>query len=406
MPRIFISVGEPSGDAHGAELIKRLHSLNADVECVGLGGPKMHAAGCALIDETTSQAIMGFSRVLTRYAMLRRRLDMACDALKHLSIACVVLIDFPGFNWHVAAAAKRLGIPVVYFMPPQIWAWASWRAKKMQRLIDHVLTPLEFEHRWFEHRGITTTFIGHPFLESMRSASWDQTFLDKVFRETTAPILTILPGSRDQEVHANGPVMVRTIERVIAEVPVSPVVAAFSQSQADHFTQLCQQRHLDIPIYVGKSTELIRAADVALSVSGSVSMELLAANVPSVIVYRVGWTALQFQRWFRNSRYITLVNLLQAAMNGDSLFFKHFPIPTEPTDAERDAMAMPEFLSSRDHSDKMAATLTSWLGDTSLLAKRKQLLTQILEYADPIPSPTTHAAELILAKCKQLENHQ
>src|SRR5688500_6081992 len=137
--KLFFSVGEPSGDLHGANLIRALRRMDPDIECSGFGGPKMAAAGCKLHTDLTALAVMWFLRVLLNLHVFVRLLHEAKRSFRDQRPDAVVLIDYPGFNWHIAKAAKRQGIPVFYFSPPQIWAWASWRVKKMRERVDHVL---------------------------------------------------------------------------------------------------------------------------------------------------------------------------------------------------------------------------------------------------------------------------
>ena len=158
--RVFLSAGEPSGDHHAALLARALRERCPDVECVGLGGPQMAAEGVELVADMTKLAVMWFLRVILsihRFVDLARRAERSF--LDHRPAVCV-LVDFPGFHWWLAWRAKRHGIPVVFYCPPQIWAWASWRKEKMRRLVDHVLAPLPFEHDWFTAEGIASTLVG------------------------------------------------------------------------------------------------------------------------------------------------------------------------------------------------------------------------------------------------------
>ncbi|NBU41127.1 MAG: lipid-A-disaccharide synthase, partial [Planctomycetia bacterium] len=152
--RVFVSAGEPSGDHHAALLVREIRRARPDVACAGLGGPEMEAAGCELVADMTRLAVMWFLRVavsIHRFVDLARRAERSfLDAKPDVC----VLVDFPGFHWWLAWRAKRHGIPVVFYCPPQIWAWASWRIRKMRRLVDHVLSPLPFEHDWFVEQGM------------------------------------------------------------------------------------------------------------------------------------------------------------------------------------------------------------------------------------------------------------
>ena len=172
--RIFFSVGEPSGDLHAANLIRALRAERPDLECTGYGGPKMQEAGCRLHVDLTPLAVMSILRLLLnvhKFVALLNRADRYFAAERP---DAVVLVDYPGFNWWIARRAKRHGIPVFYYAPPQIWAWGSWRVKKMRRFVDHVLCSLPFEETWFRQRGCHATFVGHPYFDEVRSRQLDQ----------------------------------------------------------------------------------------------------------------------------------------------------------------------------------------------------------------------------------------
>jgi len=400
--KFFFSAGEPSGDIHAAALIETIKKHAPDAEFVGLGGPKMEQAGCRLVADMTQFAIMWFWQAIKRYFQFRKLLADAKHAMLLENVDVVVLVDYPGFNWHVAQAAQELEIPVVYFMPPQVWAWAQYRVKKMRRLVDFVLCTLHFEWQWFQRHGCEAIYIGHPFFEEVRRKQSDPEFLEQLYAQYgNAPILTILAGSRNQEVQTNINDLLSTVRRLQYELPrVQPVFAAFSDEHAAMIQERLAARKMSIPIFVGKTTELIRAADCCLAVSGSVSLELLACNKPSVICYRVGWLPLLVQRFFRRTRFITLVNLLgldklwrQSIFYDDSVIV----IPKEPGIADRNRMLFPEFLTSTDRSADMAAWLIYWLSQRGLLATHKQRLDTLLHEVDTIESPLELAAKALVS---------
>ena len=399
--KFFFSAGEPSGDVHAAALIETIKHNAPDSEFVGLGGPKMEQAGCLLMTDMTPFAVMWFWQVIKRYFQFRQLLAQARQVLLFGKIDVVVLVDSPGFNWHIAKAAQELDVPVVYFMPPQVWAWAQYRVKKMRRLVDLVLCALPFEWQWFHQHDCETAFIGHPFFEEVRKKQSDPEFLEQLYAQYgNAPILTLLAGSRDQEVRANLNDLLSTVRKVQSEVPhVQPVFAAFSYDHAVMIQERLTALKMSIPVFVGRTTELIRAADCCLAVSGSVSLELLACNKPSVICYRVGWLPLHIQRFFRRTRYITLVNLLGVNnRQGRSIFYENsvWPIPKEPSLADRSQMLFPEFLTSTDRSAEMSTWLIHWLSEPKLLATHKQRLDALLREVDTVESPLELAADAIV----------
>ena len=417
--KFFFSAGEPSGDVHAAALIAQMKRVAPDTQCYGFGGPQMQKAGCALLVDLTDHAIMWVAQAVAKYFQFKGFLKEAEKFFDSEILDAVVLVDYPGFNWHVAKAAKKRGIPVYYFMPPQIWSWAQWRIKKMKANVDHILTPLPFEHRWFESHGCSATYIGHPFFESMREKVSDAGFVEMLYaRYGDGPILTVLPGSRNQEVKANLDDMLIAVEYVRSAVPnVRPVIAAFNAIHAEYIQERLTQLALPVPVFVGKTTELIRAAECCLAVSGSVSLELLAANKPTVIYYRIGKWPMRIQQCFRRTRYITLVNLLAVDMFDmrsphekmsqvrqkrhsklSPLFYEEsvWPIPAEPSADDREKMLFPEFLTTNRKSKEAAAHLVYWLTSPEGLAAQKRRLAELFEAVDPMESPINKAAGVLL----------
>jgi len=401
--KFFFSAGEPSGDIHAAALIETIKKHAPDTEFVGLGGPKMEQAGCRLIADMTQFAVMWLWHAVKQYFRFRKLLAEARQVLLFDKIDAVVLVDYPGFNWHIAKAAQELEVPVVYFMPPQVWAWAQYRVKKMRQFVDLVLCALPFEWKWFKRHGCNTLYIGHPFFEEIRKKQSDPDFLEMFYAQYGhAPILTLLAGSRNQELHTNLDDMLSAVKRVQYEVPnVQPVFAAFSDEHAAMIQDKFVVQNMSIPVFVGRTTELIRAADCCLAVSGSVSLELLACNKPSVIYYRIGRFGLFVQRFFRRTRYITLVNLLGASkQRGQSVFYEDSVrvIPAEASEADRKRMFFPEFLTSTDRSAEAADCLIGWLSQPKLLAQQKHRLDLLLRAVDTVESPLELAAKALLKR--------
>jgi lipid-A-disaccharide synthase len=215
---IFFSVGEPSGDQHAARLVSAIRHLGADVRTRGFGGQAMRAAGCHIDCDLTQHAVVGLLEVLPKYHQFRRIASQAEQIFREGNVDAVVLVDFPGFNWHIAKRAKRYGIPVHYYCPPQLWAWGGWRVRKMRRSVDHVLAVLPIEEQYFTQHGIETTYVGHPFFDAVEAAELDSQLLDRFqsLRENDDQLVAVLPGSRDHEVDRNWPLMLESIRRIHA----------------------------------------------------------------------------------------------------------------------------------------------------------------------------------------------
>jgi lipid-A-disaccharide synthase len=337
--RIFICAGEPSGDLHGANLIAALRQQHPELEVVGFGGERMAAAGCRLLYPLCRLAVMWFARVLANAPTFLELLSRADRFFRHQRPDAVVLIDYPGFNWWLARRAHFHGIPVFYFVPPQLWGWAGWRVEKMRRWVDHVLCTLPFEQPWYQARGVQAHFVGHPYFDELAQQHLDEEFLADQ-REQGMPIIALLPGSRDQEIKRNLSTMIRAVGRIHAARPdVRFLAACFKEGQRQRVEHYLRGRGLPIETHVGRTPEIIKLAHACLAVSGSVGLELLYRCKPTVVVYRIGRLDLKVCNWFKTSRFISLVNLLA------------------------DQELFPEFLTDRCQALAMSGHLLNWLND-------------------------------------------
>jgi lipid-A-disaccharide synthase len=386
--RIFFSVGEPSGDLHGANLIRSLRTLAPSLQSVGFGGPQMANAGCKLDCDMTDLAVMGLWKVMANYGEFRRRLKQVRLALEQHQPRAVVLIDYPGFNWWVARHAKDLGIPVYYYGVPQMWGWAPWRVRKLRQLVDHVLCKLPFEPPWFQTHGVKATYVGHPYFDELYDRTLDRKFI-AAMQQDGLPLVTLLPGSRDQEVRASLPVMVNAVREISKALPsVRFACASFRENQADLARVAFAESGLSVEIYVQRTKDLIESATCCIACSGSVSLELLYHQKPTVILYRIPPTAYLLQEMIRTARYFTLVNLLAAPSISRR--------PFEGISAEeRDALPMPEFLLVRTKGNEIATLITSWLNDSAEYQRRVGILADLKDRF-AAPGASQRAAQYIV----------
>lgn len=357
MPTVFLSAGEPSGDLHGANLCCALKHAAPQVHLVGFGGPRMHQAGCQILYPLTHLAVMGIWRVFQHFHRFLALLSQADRWLQRHRPDAVVLIDYPGFNWWLARRAHRLGIPVFYFVPPQIWAWASWRVAKMRRWVDHVLCNLPFEEAWYRARGVQAQYIGHPYFDELAQQQLDTTFIQEQ-KKRSGTIVGLLPGSRHQEVVNNFPTLLRTALRLQRQLPdVRFLIACYREEHRQKVLRCLQGHDVPIEAYTGRTPEIIFLARACVAVSGSVSLELLHRACPTVVVYRVGRFGLRIGRRLIRSPYITLVNLLA----GEELY--------------------PEFLTDRCESRAIAEQVKKWLTDEgayrSLVKRLEELRAEV-----------------------------
>jgi lipid-A-disaccharide synthase len=358
--RIFICAGEPSGDIHGANLVRHLRRLDPTVQCVGFGGDNMEAAGCRLLYPLVRLAVMWFVRVLANAPIFLHLLSRADRYFRQQRPDAVVLIDYPGFNWWLARRAHFHGIPVFYFVPPQLWGWAGWRIQKMRRWVDHVLCSLPFEEKWYRDRGVQAQYVGHPFFDELPRQQLDGAFLD-MQKDRGRTIVAILPGSRTQEIGHNLASQIRTARLVHQEHPGTRFLVACFRPAHQQMVDAYLRRHPGLPIetYVGRTPEIVELATACITVSGSVALELLYRRKPSVIVYRIGKLDLRVAKYFMTTKFICLVNLLA------------------------DKELFPEFLTDHCPAEAMARPIVSWLADpaahAAVLAELHALCASVAE---------------------------
>jgi lipid-A-disaccharide synthase len=313
--RIFFSVGEPSGDLHAANLIQCLKRNDPTTRVRGFGGSKMIQAGLDLDFDLTSMAVVGITEVLPKLREFFRIADIAEGCFKRGEVDGVVLVDFPGFNWHIAKRAKKYGLPVFYYLPPQLWAWGGWRVKKMKRYVDRVFCNLPFEKEWFEDRGVSTTYVGHPFFDSIANTPLDSKFIAR-WRDSGRLQVAVLPGSREHEVHRIWPMQLQIIRQLAHEFPEVEFLAA---TLKDSHALWCQSQlsasdqGLPIHIFSSKTSEILELCDCTLMKSGSVSLEVMARGKPAAVMYHVSDLTYAIGKMLVKCQYMSLPNLMAQA---------------------------------------------------------------------------------------------
>jgi lipid-A-disaccharide synthase len=376
--RIFLSAGEPSGDLHGANLIRSLRRLSPEVEFVGYGGPQMAEAGAEVLYPLVELSVMWFLRVLLNLHKFIGLIGKADRYFRDQKPDAVVLIDYPGLHWWIARKAKARSIPVFYFVPPQIWAWAGWRVKKVRKYVDHVLCSLPFEEDWYHARGVPQArYVGHPYFDELAQRILDESFLSAE-RAKGETIVAILPGSRTQEVERNLPIMLRAATKLAGSRPdlrLRFAVACLHERHKAKVEAMIADAGLSgglpIEVYAGRTAELIRLASMAWAVSGSVGLELLIEALPTVVLYKVRRFDLLVARHFIKAKYISLVNLLA------------------------DSEVFPEYLTERDVSRELARWAELWLSDPAERARASSVLADLRDTV-AVPGATDRAAREIV----------
>ncbi|MDP1796771.1 MAG: lipid-A-disaccharide synthase [Planctomycetaceae bacterium] len=375
---VFFSVGEPSGDQHAALLIDELRRRQPNMRVSGFGGPRMEQSGCQILYPLTNLAVMGILEVLPKIWQFFQVVALGRDYFARHKPDLVVLIDFPGFNWWIARAAKKHGIPVVYYLPPQLWAWASWRIRKVRKYIDLVLSGLPFEAEWYALKKVPVLYVGHPFFDEVTQHPLDESFM-REWRSERGPTVALLPGSRGHEVTGNWPLMLEAARRLTERHPnVQFLVANYKESQRQFCQDLYRKSGLRLPIsfFVGKTPEIIQLGDCALMVSGSVSLEMLARGTPATVLYRTTWFTYLVGKMLVTVKHLSLPNLIA----NRAILPEHLSVGrTEPAIAG------------------VTANLDRWLSHPETLAETRMEMATIRRQVGAVGA-TGRAAEVILSR--------
>lgn len=306
--KIFVSAGETSGDLHGANLIKEIKRLRPEAHVYGLGGPHMAQVGCALHEDLVKRSGMWFWHVWTNYFHYLRVLREVVSGFVTDPPDAAVLIDSPGFNVRVAAHAKERGIPVIYYIAPQTWAWASMRFPKIARRVDKMLNILPFEPELWRMYGVDCEYVGHPIFDHLTSLQ-----LSPVQRveDPTAPLIGLLPGSRYHEIGDLLPIMLgaaRIIKRYIPGAKFQVVCA--NADLGELAKKIVVEQDVLVDVLVGAPYDLMRTATLCLVSCGTANLELAYFGTPMVVLYRMVWYGFWVKDCFISTDYISLVNIL------------------------------------------------------------------------------------------------
>jgi len=319
--KVFILAGEPSGDRLGGALMAGLKALRPDVEFDGIGGPEMIAQGLESRFDMSELSVMGFAEVLPKYRALMARINETAQAVLRTQPDVLITIDSPDFSLRVARRVKaKSAIRTVHYVAPSVWAWRPGRADRMARSVDHVLALLPFEPPFMRDAGMRCDFVGHPVVAEPVASEAEAAAFRAEHDLGDAPLLLVLPGSRQSEVSRLGPVFQQVVARLHLERPdirvvmpvAAPVIGAVRRltQNWDRAPLILNPLDADVADPSAQKRAAFRAADVALAASGTVSLELAASETPMVIAYDMNWLSRQIIGRMVKVDTVTLVNLV------------------------------------------------------------------------------------------------
>jgi len=312
---IMIVTGEASGDLHGANLVRSLKKLQPDLTFCGMGGRELERAGTEILFEASKISVVGFFEVvshlkdiLTAQKRLRERLVASRPKL-------LILIDFPDFNLLLARKAKKLDIPVFYYVSPQVWAWRSGRVKTMARFVDTIGVILPFEEQFYRDRGVNARYVGHPLLDSVRVTKSREVFCAQNGLDPGRTIIGILPGSRSKEVRRLLPVFLESAKKLCHKAHIKPIFlipCASTITKEDLFENGINKHlnELEIHIIFEERYNMMASCDIVIAASGTVTLELLLLNTPMIVAYRLTPLTYRLGRLLVKVKFFALANLI------------------------------------------------------------------------------------------------
>lgn len=307
---VMIVTGEVSGDMHAAKLVKALKQRNPALTFFGTGGPELRREGVETVQDIREMAVMGFAEVARHYFFFRKLFHRLIRIASERKPDAVILVDYPGFNLRLADRLSRMGIRVVYYICPQVWAWNRSRIPKMARIINRLITIFPFEEKHFADSGLKVDFVGHPLV-----AETDKTLSSPpaALPWKSSDRIALLPGSRMNEINRLLHPMIDSAAVILRSKPsASFIIAAASEEMAEHIRAQIKSRPStpDIPVVAGMTREIIRQARAAVVASGTATVETALLKCPMVIVYKVAWLTYLLGRMLIRIRHIGMVNII------------------------------------------------------------------------------------------------
>jgi lipid-A-disaccharide synthase len=309
-PRVFLSAGEASGDMHGANLARELAALSPGVRLDGIGSDQMRAAGVDVHMDIKGLAITGIAEVFFRIPQVLAAFRRMVAVLEQTRPSVVVLIDSPELNIRLARKAHQLGIPIVYYISPQVWAWRKYRVRELARLVKKMLVILPFEADVYREAGVDVEFVGHPLLDQPMATRGPDELRPELGLGGEGPVVALLPGSRNNELERMGPVLAETAALLHQRVPGVRTVVPLARTIPEERAHAIFARSPQTRLVAGRTYDVIAAADAALACAGTVTLECALIGTPLAVLYKISPITYHIARFLVSVDHISLVNLI------------------------------------------------------------------------------------------------
>jgi lipid-A-disaccharide synthase len=300
--KIYIIAGEASGDLHASNLISRLHPKD-DFECIGMGGELMKKAGVKILHDYREVNFMGFVDVIKNLRLILNKIKQVKKEIETEKPDAVLLVDYPGFNLRIAKHCKKIGIKVIYYISPQIWAWKQSRIKQIRENIDEMMTILPFEKDFYKKLGVDVHYVGHPLLDAIQQYNYNDGFIQQLMAKAGhKKIIALLPGSRRAEILSKLPVMIELADQFKEDYYF--VIAGAPGANKELYN------NCPYDVYYGETYNILKASYAALVTSGTATLETALHQVPQIVCYKTSEFNYQVGKRLAKVKYISLVNLI------------------------------------------------------------------------------------------------
>lgn len=370
--QIMLVVGEASGDAHGARLVEAVHRRDPQVKIYGVAGEQLERSPFEPLFSVAQLTGMGLVELAGNLRNIWRAYSLLKRTLRSRHPNLLVLIDFPEFNLRLARFAKSLGIPVLYYVSPQIWAWRKNRVKQIARWVDHMAVIFPFETEFYERHGVKVSFVGHPLLEIVKANAGRAETLTKLGLDPRRPVIALLPGSRRAEVTRHLPALAEAALALSRERKAQFFCVRAATINSTELRSWLDEAGVRMPIVEDDRYGAIQAADMAWTASGTATVEIALLGRPMIIIYRLSWLTYLVARWLVRVDHIGMVNLIA----GQRL--------------------MPELIQQDVNAERIAAETRVLLDDAKARARITEELSKLRERLGR-PGAADRVAELALS---------
>jgi lipid-A-disaccharide synthase len=371
--RVLVSCGEPSGDLYAGDFVHHLREQAGPLDVFGLGGDRLAAEGGHLLAHVRDLAVVGLLEVLRHLRRLRAVFRSVLEEVEREPPAVAVLVDYAEFNLRLARALKRRGVPVVYYVSPQVWAWRRGRIDAIRRSVSHMLVIFPFEEPLYREAGVPVTFVGHPLVDLARPAADAGAFLAGLGLDPARPVLAVLPGSRRQEVAHNLAPIAGALRLLCARRAHLQLALAVAPSLEPG---LFDRELAGLPVVrvVGQTHALLSAASAGIVASGTATVEAALMDLPMVVVYRLSPLTYALGHRLVDVPHVAMANLIAGREVVKELIQRDF----RPEAVARETLALLDDRGRRDRVREGLAEVRARLGRPGASARAASLVAEIL----------------------------